>query len=485
MYNELLTELNKTYTENGAVTNATTGSLVLDLFATVGAMRSSTDAQIANAFNSAFNADPLLTLKTMFFTRDVREGLGERRVFRVMLKELAHNRPETVKKNMHLIAEFGRFDDLLELLGTPCEEEMVKYVRDQLNADIDLKTPSLLAKWLPSINTSSQKTHQNGKRMAKLLNMSERQYRKTLSLIRGKIRIIENNLRQKDYTFDYEKQTAGSLFKYRKAFIRNDEQRYAEFLNKVENGDATAKASNLYPYQIVGRCLHGGALSDSERLALNATWEDMKRNYNVPKNAIAVIDTSGSMTYNCNGSVTPLDIAISLGMMFAENNSGEFAGSFITFSSTPQLIKISGKDVFEKAVNVRNKSIVANTNIDKVFSLILKVALKHSLPQSEIPETIYIVSDMEFDECAEDAELSNFENAKQKFEKNGYVLPKLVFWNVCSRHSHQPVTQNDKGVALCSGSSPNLFSMAVENNLDPYSYMLKVLSCERYEELKV
>ncbi|MBO5224117.1 MAG: DUF2828 family protein [Clostridia bacterium] len=482
MYNELLTELNKTYTENGAVTNATTGSYVLDLFSSAGAMRSLDENKIAYTFNRAMLENAELALKTMFYARDVRGGLGERRAFRVMLKTLALTRPDIAVKNLENIATYGRYDDLMTLLYTPCESEMIKLVKDQLCVDIQSEIPSLLAKWLPSVNTSSYKTNLCGKRMARLLGMTEKEYRKTLTELRAKIRIIENNLREKDYTFEYEKQTAGSLFKYRKAFMRNDNARYDSFLDKVESGEASAKADNLYPYQVVSKCLNSATLSSSERKALNATWEDMKRGYDVPKNAIAVIDTSGSMEWGtCN--VAPIDVAISLGMLFAERNEGEFAGSFITFSSRPQLVKITGKDVTEKAVNIKQNSIVANTDIDKVFSLILKVAVKHNLPQSEIPQTVYLISDMEFDSCAENAELSNFENAKQKFEKAGYVLPQIVFWNVCSRHLHQPVTQNEQGAILVSGASPNVFKMVVEGKLDPYEYMLSVLSSKRYEKI--
>lgn len=480
MYNELEKELNKTRTENGAGAYSTTGSYVLDLFSSAGAMRSLDDNKIAYTFHRAVLEDRALALKTMFYTRDIRGGLGERRAFRVMLKTLALNHPELVVKNLENIATYGRYDDLLALLHTECEGEMAQLVKRVLNEDLQSETPSLLAKWLPSINASAYRTKLNGKRMARLLCMNEKEYRQTLTTLRAKIRIIENNLREKDYTFDYDKQTAGSLFKYRLAFARNDKARYDEFLRKVAEGKSTLKASNLFPYQVVRRCVNGA--DENERKVLNATWDDMQKNIEVNENAIAVIDTSGSMFWNVmSEGLRPIDVAVSLGLTFAQNNKGEFANSFITFSSTPSLVKVRGKDIYEKVQSVVEDCIVANTNVNAVFALILKTALKYNIKQEDMPSSIYLVSDMEFDSCVHNADLSNFENAKKMFEKNGYVLPKIVFWNVASRHLSQPVTQNEEGVVLLSGASVNPFKFDVEKPKTPYECMLDVLQSERYD----
>ena len=92
-----------------------------------------------------------------------------------------------------------------------------------------------------------------------------------------------------------------------------------------------------------------------------------------------------------------------------------------------------------------------------------------------------MISDMEFDCCAGNAGITNFEHAKAEYERNGYKLPQIVFWNVASRNNQQPVTRNEQGVALVSGCSPHIFSMLSKNILDPYSYMLEILSSERYE----
>ena len=211
-------EANQTFTENGAVTFMSTESFCLDLFATAGALRQASDEEIISRFVKAFAEDRDLAVKTLFFARDIRGGLGERRFFKVILKYLAEAEPETVIKNIANIAEYGRYDDILVLIGTPCEQAALEYIRSTLAGDIQALNAggevSLLAKWLPSVNASSEATVRTARKIAKAIGMSEAEYRKTLSSLRAQIKIIENNLREKDYTFEYEKQPSKALYKY-------------------------------------------------------------------------------------------------------------------------------------------------------------------------------------------------------------------------------------------------------------------------------
>ena len=219
-------EANRTYTENGARTHSTTCSDCLDLFATVGALRSADEQEILSRFVRAYTENPDLAMKTLFFARDVRGGLGERKVFRICLHWLAGNVPASVRKNLAYVAEFGRWDDLLCLMDTPCENDTLLLIREQLETDLNAMDMgddvSLLAKWLPSVNASNARTVCYAKRIARFLGMSDRTYRKTLVKLRERIRIIENHLRRRDYSFDYSKQPSRAMFKYRKAFYRND-----------------------------------------------------------------------------------------------------------------------------------------------------------------------------------------------------------------------------------------------------------------------
>ena len=476
-------EANRTYTENGAVTHATTCSDCLDLFATIGALRSGSEQEILNRFVRAFTEDPDLAMKTLFFARDVRGGLGERKVFRVCLQWLAQNAPASARKNIPYIAEYGRWDDLLSLFGTPCEKDALERIREQLEADLNSMDMgddvSLLAKWLPSVNASNADTVRYAKRIAKHLGITDAAYRKTLVKLRQRIRILENNLRVKDYSFDYEKQPSKAMFKYRKAFQRNDGERYSEYLDKVARGEAQLHTGTLTPYEIIKPFFYN-QVSDREATAIDATWK-AQEDFTGNENALVVIDGSGSMY--CHTDPMPATVALSLGIYFAERNVGSFRDHFITFSEKPQLVQIKGDTIQEKVRYCHGFNEIANTNIQKVFELILRAAVKNKVPQSEMPSTLYIISDMEFDHCTNGADLTNFEYAKKIFAKAGYRLPRVVFWNVQSRNRQQPVTQNEQGVALVSGCSPRIFSMLKSGILSPLGYMLDILGGERYAKI--
>lgn len=483
-------EANRTMTENGAVTLESTGSDCLDLFATIGALRRESNTEILRRFIRAYTENADMAMKLLFFARDVRGGLGERRVFRIIMNWLADNKPESIIKNLELISEYGRFDDLFSLFGTKCEKKMLDVIAEQLKKDVAVMdnggNVSLLAKWLPSVNASSKQTVRQAKKVAGHLKMSDAEYRKTLVALRKQINIIENNLREKDYSFDYEKQCSRALHKYRKAFIRNDGKRYNDFLGKVEKGQAVLHADNVSPYELVEPYLNGEGkcfmknLTEDEKRSLNATWASMP-DFGGDENALAVIDTSGSMYFAENPK--PAAVALSLGLYFAEHNKGFFKNHFIEFSARPQLIKIKGDTFADRLHYACTFNEIANTNIKAVFNLILNAAVKNHVPESEFPSKLIIISDMEFDCCVENASLTNFESAKKKYAEKGYKLPDIVFWNVASRNRQQPVTQNEQGVALVSGVTPRLFSMIAGNNLSPYALMLEVLESDRYAKI--
>lgn len=474
-----------THTENGAATYTTTMSDCLDLFSTAGALRAAPEAEIADRFTRAWAENPDLAMKIAFFARDVRGGLGERRAFRVMLKTLSGLAPASVVKNLENIPEYGRYDDLMVLLDTPCKDRMIAYIKSQLARDTaalgaEGENVSLLAKWLPSVNASNAETVRAAKQVARALGMSDAQYRKTLSALRDRIAILENNLRERDYTFDYAKQPSKAMLKYRKAFLRNDGTRYQAFLEQVRSGEAKLNTGTLYPYELVSPIL-SGTVSEAERLTLDTTWKTLP-DYTGNGDALVVVDGSGSMYWSAVQPM-PATVALSLGLYFAQRNTGAFRGHFITFSGRPRLVEVKGWDLFEQVKYVESFNECANTNVQAVFDLILRTAVKNRLKQSDLPATLYFVSDMEFDVCAENADLTNFECARRAFAARGYALPNVVFWNVASRTLQQPVTRNEQGVTLVSGCTPRLFEMVLSGNLSPYAYMLEVLNIPRYRDI--
>lgn len=476
-------EANRTRTENAAVTLRSSGSFNVDLFASIGALRNAEEEEIIRRFLQAWTENRDIAIRILFYARDIRGGLGERRVFRVILEALAVMEPESVRKNIPLIGEYGRYDDLLILLGTPCEAEALAFIQKTLSDDLAKmesgEPVSLLAKWLPSVNASSENTRAQALIIAKALGMNTAQYRKTLSALRARIKILENDLRERDYSFVYAKQPSRAMFKYRQAFLRNDRERYKAYLEDVQEGKKSLHTAALMPYELVRAALKRP--DKAERGSLDVTWNALE-DYTDGRNALAVIDGSGSMYSISNPQ--PADIALSLGIYFAERNKGMFHDHFITFSKSPRLVKIMGADFTERVLYCKSFNEISNTDLQAVFRLILKTAVDYKMTQADMPELLYIISDMEFDCCVAGADLTNFEAAKQLYEAHGYRLPQIVFWNVQSRQQQVPVQMNDRGVALVSGTSPQIFKMAMSNEIDPYQFMMKVIGSERYAAIE-
>lgn len=490
MLQELKKETNYTMTENGALTYVSTMNHCLDLFATAGGLRNSDEEEIEKRFVRAYAENADIAMKILFYARDVRGGLGERRFFRVVLKFLCKNHADSVIKNMEWIAEYGRYDDFLILMDTPCEELAIAFLKKQLDQDINSlmnggRGISLLAKWLPSVNTSNKEKVRLGRKFAKAFDMSEKEDRKMLSALRKEINIIENYLRETDYSFDYEKQPSKAMLKYRNAFNTHDADRYSEFLDKVNKHKAVMHTGILMPYEIIRPFFTGWGRLDSnvskeEARVLDVTWH-AQENFAGKQNSLVVIDGSGSM-YG-GGNPMPATVAQSLGLYFAEKNTGVFANHFITFSSKPQLVEVKGRDLLSKLQHISSYDEVADTNIQAVFELILRTAVKNNVPQSEMPERIFIISDMEFNYCTNNAEMTNFEYAKKSFEEAGYKLPKVIFWNVASRVQQIPVTKNEQGVTLVSGCNARLFQQVLSDNIDPLAFMMEIVGSARYEKI--
>ena len=491
MLSALASESNKTYTENGALSNRSTNNHCLNFFATCGALRNQPETVALRLFARAYVESPDLAMRTLFYARDIRGGLGERELFRDILSWLARKRPHSVRKNIDLIPEYGRWDDLLALMETPCEKDVVDRIQHQLRDDLNALDAdgqvSLLAKWLPSVNTASSETKLRARRLCKLLGMTEREYRRTLSRLRARIDILEHRLCRKDYSFDYSRQPSGALHKYREAFLRHDRERYRAFLDAVLRGEKTLHAGTIYPYEIIRACLpefrdwsfgplRSKTLSPEMIQSLDASWNSLP-DYGDRSNSLAVIDGSGSMFDG--GNPLPAEVALSLGIYFAEHNTGFFRNHFITFSHTPRLVELKGDNIVDRTEYCMSFDECSNTNLRATFGLILEAALENGLSQEDLPETLYIISDMELDEGV-DTDKTLFHEIKEVFEARGYRLPTLVYWNVNSRSEQFPVSKDENGTVLVSGASPSLFQMVIGQDVSPESFMLSVLNSPRY-----
>lgn len=489
MLNHLQNEFNEGQTANGAFAYKSTKSDVLDLFALGGAFRNRTDADVTALFSKAFAENPLLALRTLFYLRDVTEGQGERRFFKVALKHLALHNKSAVAKNLHLIPQFGRWDDILVLLETGLKNEVVNLVASQLKTDLNAEQPSLMAKWLPSENASKAETIRNARILRKGLGMKSKEYRKTLSSLRAKIGLLETKLSEKNYEeIDYSKIPSKAGLIYRSAFYRNDEERYTSFLESLSKGEVKVNSKALYPYEIVSKALEGNnywysgnQLSAQDIQLLDGMWKNLPDFIGErTENSIAVVDVSGSMIG------TPMDVAISLGIYLAERNKGVYQDHFFTFSDNPELVKITGSNIVDKVVNMSRANWQMSTNIEKVFDKILQTAVKNNVPADEMIDKVYIISDMQFNQCVRRADAHIFKELAKDFAEHGYKLPNLVFWNVNAFATNVPFTVDENGVQLVSGFSPSIFkSLLSQEVVNPYDLMLEVVNAERYQEVTV
>ena len=136
MLKELKELFSKTETLNGAATYRSSGKFCLDLFSSIGASRNLDENEIVKRFHRAFCEDKNLAMKILFYARDIRGGLGERKVFRTILKNLPKTSRSALVKNIKNIPEYGRYDDLLELMNTSCKKEVVQFISEQLKQDL-------------------------------------------------------------------------------------------------------------------------------------------------------------------------------------------------------------------------------------------------------------------------------------------------------------------------------------------------------------
>lgn len=487
-------------TENGAVGYRSTGKKLLDLNFSVSSLRNKSEKEIVNKFIDAFYEDKMLAMKWLFYCRD-REALGERRTFRVVIKYLAENNPEVAKAVVELIPTYGRYDDVLGLLDTELKSDVITMIKKQLNADaknmMENKPISLLAKWLPSPNTSSKETRRFAKIIYKEIGMTEKQYRKTLSKLRKYLNVVEVKMSAKEWNeIDYSAVPSRANLVYNSAFLRNDEERRREYLAALERGDKNVKinAGVLFPHDIVHKYTNGGYyVYGSKDTTLEELWKALPDYVQGAGNTICVADGSGSMTSRVgNTSVSCLDVANALAIYFSERSSGQFKDNYITFSQRPKLVDFSNAKTLKEKLEIAFKNNeVANTNIEAVFDLILQTAINKNMTQDELPQNILVLSDMEFDSCATTNRSNGywgasrpnqtlFDTFAKKYAEHGYKLPRLVFWNICSRTGTIPVKENDLGVALVSGFSPAIVKMVLSNSTDPFECLLEQLNVERY-----
>lgn len=502
-FTSLKEKTNYIKTENGATAHKSTLNKVFDMFAFGGSYRNRTDADVITLFKDALAENETLALKCLFYLRDVRGGQGERRFFRVAYKWLCDNNTTAAKRNLIQVSEYGRWDDMIYVAeGTKLEKEMLEIIKSQLTLDMDSKTPSLLAKWLPSENASSHTTNKLGNKVRKFLGMTHKEYRQTLSTLRTRINIVEKLMsenRWDEIEFDKIPSRAGLI--YKNAFARRDliAQKYKEFI-KDDTKKVNAKA--LAPHEIAHQAFMSNHLDldDTNRLALQKYWDNLPNYYgDRQENGLAVVDVSGSM------SGQPMEVAVALGAYIAEKARGPFANHFITFSEHPELVEFHGADITDKFCRCKNANWGYNTDIEAVFNLLLATAKRQGVKASDIPTRLYVFSDMEFDEglniggghrrnrwfynrddeftmdSAYEETTTLIENIAQEWANEGYKLPEVVFWNLDARQNNIPAI-NGGTFSYVSGFNPVMIEQIL-SGVSGIDLMLAKLNSERYEKI--
>ena len=467
-----------TFTENGALAfNTSGGGSLLDLFANIGGMRKRSDLDIISQWQAARRENPTLADNLILYARNIRDGgLGERRIARILLKQLATNDPEKVARNFDTITDCGRWDDLFVLVGTPVESAMWKYVSEQFKSDMagsmTNKPISLLAKWAPSINTSSQETRNLAKRAITKLGMTPRNYRKMLAKLRRYLNVLESKISRNDWdSINFEQVPSLAMKRYLKAFGVHCYEAFGNYKSKLVKGEAKVNAATLYPYDLVETCMRYHRTGAYDPIVTEQQWNSLPNYVDGSFDVVCMADVSGSM---CG---RPMATSIGLSTYFAQRNKGAYHGLYLSFTNNPHFIHIQDNWTLKQCVEyVENKDVGYNTDLDRAFAAIYNVAQV----TKEVPKALIIISDGEIDRWNRPGDAycaSIAEKWKNKYAAIKLKAPKLILWNVESRGSNKFLAQSHENVAYCSGQSAGTFKNLIDLiTKDAYTAMCEILS---------
>ena len=493
-------------TENGAFAyESTAQGALLDLFSQIGALRPRTEDEIARKFAAAFKEDKLLATKMMFYAGDIRQGgLGERRTFRICLRWMAENHPAIVVKNIHLIPYFNRFDTLFVLVGTECESLVWELIAETLTKDVKAMKASrngkhvpasLLAKWMPSENTSSAKTRALAAKAIKALRLTPRKYRQMLSALRKHINVTERLMSAGEWgCIDYAKVPSYAMHNYGSAFAKHDHERFDAYLKSVSKGETKINASVLYPYDLVEKYLDRYRYNSTRfgdiyvarngDAVVEAQWKALPNYLTKPVNAVVMADVSGSMAM---GSLRPMATSIGLATYFAQHNTGAYRNMYLTFTDNPHFINIpEGASLLECVKRVASAGVGYSTNLERAFRAVLDLAVGNGVADKDMPKTIVVISDMEIDKYMRPGRHWDFlTKMRALYAAHGYKLPKIVMWNVNARKD--TVLSQDEQTIFISGQSASSFKALCQNldGVTAYELMLQVLNGAAYREVRI
>ena len=455
-------------TENGMKAFATSDSAILDLFGKIGSGRG---RDMSRDFMAALGEDQELAIRVLLWARDVRGGAGERGTFRSLLKALENGNPTLAGKIMHKVPVLGRWDDLF-VYADPINRKAAL----RMYADALMDGNGLAAKWAPREKSTKKAI---AVELRNFMQVDPKTYRKILV---ENTNVVETQMCAKDWdgiNFSHVPSVASA--RYQKAFGRNAGEQYAAYIRELqkpqEDRDPKVKinAGAVYPYDIVKSLQKGNAaVADAQFEALPNYVGDAK--------ILPMVDVSGSMAVPLAGNTKALDVAISLGLYLSDRTSSDFKDMFLTFSGSSKIETLKGT-LSQKYNQLRRAKWQMNTNLHSAFEEILRVAKNGNVSQDNMPDTVLILSDMQFDSCVRNDDRA-LDMIKRKYAEAGYTMPSVVFWNLTARAENTPVKANDKGVALVSGFSPAIMATVLgadPTEFTPYAMMMNTIMNERYD----
>jgi len=457
-------------TENGMKSRVTSANKNVDLFFKIGASRGK---NIKPDFTAAHVENPEYALRIAQWVRDAREGSGERQIYRDILKFLPEDQAKAL---IDKTPEIGRWDDLL----VDFESIPVKaYAYDLIKKALD-DGNGLCAKWMPRKGPKAVS-------LRKYFGWTPKFYRKRLVEL---TKVVETLMCANEWdAIDYSKVPSLASARYKKAFNRHSVN-FEEYVEKLTSGDESVKvnAGAVYPYDVLkglASIYNDQRYTNVEKGHIAAQWKALP-NFVGDAKILPMVDVSGSMMTLAGGhtsksSVTCLDVSVSLGLYLADKNTGVYKDTFLTFSGSPELLTLRG-DILQKVDQMKRSKWAMNTNLHAAFDKVLNLAVAHSVPQEDMPDVIMIMSDMQFDQCA-NLDHSAVEMIRHKYEMAGYIMPGIVFWNLNAK-SDVPVRFDDRGIAMVSGFSPTIVKSVLSSdmeNMTPEAIMLKTIMNERYD----
>ena len=469
-------------TENGMKARLSSGSAVTDLFYKIGAMRKQ---DVIPPFVSAYVQDANLATRIALWARDVRQGPGERKIFRDILNYLVKHDHDRALRVIKKIPELGRWDDILAI-----EDNETRHIGYELIRAALAASDGLCAKWMPRKGNIAIE-------LRKYLGMTPKQYRSTLVAL---TKVVETQMCNKDWdNINYNHVPSVASSRYKKAFQRHSPEKYKEWTSALVSTDPKVKetvkvnAGAVYPHDILKGLAfdmsngysyrRNSYMATTTKEQLNhilAQWEALP-NWVGDGSIIPIVDTSGSMESNVGGTVRAIDVSVSLGLYLADKNRGPFKDVFCSFSDNSQLVNLNG-NVVEKLNQMCRTKWGGSTNLHAAFENILNVAKRNNVPKEDMPKMVMILSDMQFNSCVRYDD-SAIEMIRRKYNDAGYDIPNVIFWNIRDG-GNTPVSHNDKGVALVSGFSPAIIKSVLSNSgqdLTPYNIMMKTIGSERYD----